>query len=141
MARRTKRTEAPASAPLILDSGAIIALSRGDQRARAFVDRALETGAELFVPAVVVAETVRGEGPRDAPVNRVLSAVDSFLAADESTGRTAGRLLGRTRSSETIDALVVAGVLELGGGRILTSDPADLGNLARGAAGVSIHRV
>ncbi len=141
MARGAKRPEAEASAPLILDSGAVIALSRGDQRARAFVDRALETGAELFVPAVVVAETVRGDGPRDAPVNRVLSAVDSFLAADESTGRTAGRLMGQTRSSETIDALVVAGVLELSGGRILTGDPDDLKLLARRAAGVSVHRV
>ena len=141
MAGKTKRTEVPSSAPLILDSGAIIALSRGDQRARAFVDRALEIGAELFVPAVAIAETVRGGGPRDAPVNRVLAAVDSVLGAGESVARTAGRLLGRTRSSHTIDALVVAGVIEIGGGRILTSDPDDIRLLARGAVGISTHRV
>jgi predicted nucleic acid-binding protein len=141
MARPTKRTEAQASAPLILDSGAIIALSRGDQRARAFIDRALETGAELFVPSVAIAETVRGDGPRDAPVNRVLSAVDSVLLADEQASRTAGSLLGQTGSRETIDALVVAGVIEIGGGRIVTSDPDDLRLLARGASRVSVHRV
>ncbi len=141
MARRAKKRQAQVSTPLILDSGAVIALARGDQRARAFVDRALETGAELFVPSVVIAETVRGHGPRDAPINRVLTAVDSVLVSDEGTGRTAGRLLGRARSSETIDALVVAGAIELGGGRILTSDPDDMRPLARGADGVAVHRV
>jgi len=93
------------------------------------------------VPSVAVAETVRGDGPRDASVNRVLAAVDSVLAAAEPVARTAGRLLGRTRSSETIDALVVAGVIEIGGGRILTSDPDDIRLLARGAVGISTHRV
>lgn len=141
MARRTKATPAQASAPLIFDSGAVIALARGDQRARAFVDRALEIGVELFVPSVVIAETVRGDGPRDAPVNRVLSAIDSVLVTDESSGRTAGGLLGRAGSSETIDALVVAGAFEIGGGRIVTSDPDDLRLLARGVAGVTVHRI
>lgn len=141
MARRARRSKAQASAPLILDSGAVIALARGDQRARAFVDRALETGAELFVPSVVLAETVRGDGPRDAPVNRVLSAIDSVLIADESVGRTAGRLLGQSRSDETIDALVVAGAIDLGGGRLLTGDPDDLRLLSRGTPGITVHRV
>ena len=141
MARGRTKREAQASATLILDSGGVIALARGDQRARAFVERALETGTELLVPAVVIAETVRGQGPRDAPVNRVLAAVDSVLACEEETGRTAGRLLGEARSSETIDALVVAGAIELGGGRVLTGDPDDLRLLARGSKGVAIHRV
>lgn len=141
MARRSRKGLVEISTPLILDSGALIALSRGDQRARAFVDRALETNSELHVPSVVIAETVRGRGPRDAPVNRVLSAIDSVLPIDESTGRVAGRLLGRARSNQTIDALVVGCAIELGGGRILTRDPDDLKPLAREAKRVSIHRV
>lgn len=141
MARRPKKRPAEISTPLILDSGAVIALSRGDQRARAFVDRALETQSELHIPSVVIAETLRGRGPRDAPVNLVLAAVDSVLVIDESTGRVAGRLLGRARSNETIDALVVGCAIELGGGRILTSDPNDLKPLAREAKRVTIHRV
>jgi predicted nucleic acid-binding protein len=141
MAKRRRPRKAHAAAPLILDSGAVIALARGDQRARAFVDRALEAGTELLIPSVVIAETVRGHGPRDAPVNRVLAAVDSVMVADEPVGRTAGALLGRARSKETIDALVVGGVIEMGGGRILTSDPVDMRLLARGATGISIHRV
>src|SRR5215218_11024146 len=83
---------------LILDSGAVIALARGDQRARAFLARALELGAPVEIPVVVLAETVRG-GPRDAPVNRVLKAVGSVPETREVHGRTAGRLLGTARSA------------------------------------------
>src|SRR5258706_15555202 len=112
MAQRAKKSEAHTTSRLILDSGAVIALSRGEQRASAFVERALETGAELLVPSVVIAETVRGRAPRDATVERVLAAIDSVLDADETVAHTAGRLLGRARSRETIDALVVAGAIE-----------------------------
>ena len=113
---------------LILDSGAVIALSRGDQRARAFA-RAVELGARVEIPVVVVAETVRG-GPRDAPVNRVLKAVDAVPDATEALGRAAGRLLGTAGSSATVDALVVAQAVAAGGAHVLTGDPDDLEPLA-----------
>ncbi|HXO19553.1 MAG TPA: hypothetical protein VOA87_06465, partial [Thermoanaerobaculia bacterium] len=70
----TRREGRQAPQRLILDSGAVIALARGDTKARAFLVRALEFMAPVEIPVVVVAETVRG-GPRDAPVNRVLKAV------------------------------------------------------------------
>ena len=114
---------------LILDSGAVIALSRGDQRARAFVARAVELGARVEIPVVVVAETVRGS-PRDAPVNRVLKAVDAVPDATEALGRAAGRLLGMASSSATVDALVVAQAVAAGGAHVLTGDPDDLEPLA-----------
>ncbi len=114
---------------LILDSGAIIALSRGDQRARAFLVRALELGVPVEIPVVVVAETVRG-GPRDAPVHRVLRAVGSVPEAREVHGRIAGRLLGTARVSTTVDAFVVAQAVEGGGAQILTGDREDLERLA-----------
>ncbi len=114
---------------LILDSGAVIALSRGDQRARAFVARAVELGVPVEVPVVVIAETVRG-GPRDAPVNRVLKAIDSVPETTEPLGRIAGRLLGEARSSSTVDALVVAQAVAAGGAHVLTGDVEDLESLA-----------
>lgn len=128
MARRRREGQAPQR--LILDSGAVIALSRGEQRARAYLARALELGAPVEVPVVVVAETIRG-GPKDAPVHRVLKAVGSVPDAHEAHGRTAGRLLGATRSVATVDALVVAQAVEEGGAHILTSDADDLERLAR----------
>jgi hypothetical protein len=59
----TARARGQAPRRLILDSGAAIALARGDQRARSFLARALEVGALVEIPVVVLAETLRG-GPR-----------------------------------------------------------------------------
>ena len=124
---RTRRQAPPQR--LILDAGAVIGLSRADVRARAAVAAALEADVEVSVPAVVVAETVRG-GPADAPVNRVLKAVGGIDVADEAIGRTAGRLLGSAGSAATVDAVVVATAIEAGGAVILTGDAGDLGLLA-----------
>lgn len=124
-----RRGHRPPPQRLILDSGAVIALSRGEQRARAFLARALELRAPVEVPVVVVAETLRG-GPRDAPVHRVLKAIGSVPDAREVHGRIAGRLLGSAASTATIDALVAAQAVEQGGALILTGDPEDLGRLA-----------
>lgn len=137
MARRG--AQGPPAFRLILDAGALIALSRRDDRARAALAAAWEAGAEVSIPAVVVAETVRGSGPRDAPVNRVVGAVGDVAVVDEATGRVAGALLGEAGSDATIDALVVATALERGGGVILTSDPGDLGRLAEGHADVVVE--
>lgn len=124
---RTRRQAPPQR--LILDAGAVIGLSRAEVRARAALAAALEVGAEVSVPAVVVAETVRG-GPADAPMNRVLEAVGGVDVADESIGHNAGRLLGSAGSAATIDAIVVATAIEAGGAVILTGDADDLGTLA-----------
>lgn len=134
---RPRREVPEATQRLILDSGAVIALAHGELRARAFLARALELGALVEVPAVVVAETIRG-GPRDAPVNRVLKAVGQIAETREQNGRTAGRLLATARSSSTIDALVVAHAVDRGGARILTGDREDLIRLAAPHPEVSI---
>lgn len=125
----SRRENRPAPQRLILDSGAVIALARGDMRARAFLARALEVMASIEIPVVVVAETLRG-GPRDAPVHRILKAVGSIPDAREVHGRTAGRLLGTARSAHTADALIVAQAVESGGACILTGDREDLELLA-----------
>jgi predicted nucleic acid-binding protein len=134
-----RRRAAPSSPPrLILDAGAVIALARNDPRARAFVRRAIELDAEVRVPVVVLAETLRGT-PRDAGVHRVLNAVSDSLPIDEALGRRAGALLGRADRSDTVDALVVAEAIESGGAGILTGDPLDLTALADGDRSVTIH--
>lgn len=137
MARTTRdrgRTRAPITASpqrLILDSGAVIALSRNDPQARAQLTAAWEAGADVAIPAPVVAETVRGS-TKDAPVNRVIKAVGAVPAVDEATSRVAGGLLGVAHSAATVDALVVASAIRLGGGVILTGDPRDLQQLSGG---------
>lgn len=137
---RSRQVGFPAPRRLILDSGAVIALARRDQRALAFLARALELNAQVEIPVVVVAEVVRG-GPRDAPVNRVLRAVGSVPAAREAHARIAGELLGRARSAATVDALVVAHAVEAGGAHVLTGDRGDLARLAASHPEIRIHAV
>jgi predicted nucleic acid-binding protein len=134
----SRRAGPQASQRLILDSGAVIALARGDQRARAFLARAQALGTSIEIPVVVLAETVRG-GPRDAPIHRVLKAVGSVPEAREIHGRIAGQLLATARSAATVDALVVAQAVEAGGGHILTGDRGDLERLAAPHPEVWIH--
>lgn len=139
MARSRRHPHAPPPQRLILDSGAVIALSRNDPRARAVLAAAWEADVEVVViPSVVVAETVRGSS-KDAGVNRVIKAVGAVTPADEATGRVAGALLGAARSTATVDALVVASAVVLGGGVVLTGDPDDLAPLADGQAHVLIR--
>lgn len=131
------------SAPrrLILDSAAVIALARGDQRPRAYLERALELGVPIEIPVAVVAETLRGKGPRDASLHRVLNAIDVVPPTTEAIGRRAGALLGRTRMSATVDALIVAQAIESGGAHVVTGDADDLIKLAQDHADVWIHGI
>lgn len=138
MARRNRRTQHTAPQRLILDAGAVIALSRADQRARAVLAAAREARVQVSIPSVVVAEAVRGAAA-DAPVNQVLKAVGEVDVADEAIGRTAGRLLGDAGSSETVDAVVVATAIEAGGAVVLTGDPDDLSGLADRQAEVVVQ--
>jgi predicted nucleic acid-binding protein len=95
----------------------------------------------VLVPSVVLTETVRGTA-RDAPVNRILAAVGEVVPAYERLARSAGALLGSSRSTAgAVDALVVATADSVGGGVVLTSDPDDLEVLARDLPGVVIRAV
>lgn len=124
---------------LILDTGAVINWSRGDARTRAVLREAIARHLELRVPVVVLTETLRGSA-RDAPVNRVLKAI-GMAATVPSTGREAGRLLGRTGGSNTADALVVAEALTIPGSTIVTTDPDDLRALLIDEDGIGIQAV
>ena len=137
MAPKARTTGPPAS--LILDAGAIIDAATSRTRTLVVLKAAREEGAEVVVPAVVVAETVRGAGPRDARVNLILRGVSEITPTTEDRARLAGALLGAAQSDDTIDALVVAEAVGRGGGVILTGDPADLRRLAAGHPEVVIE--
>jgi len=133
---RTRRRHAQAPAQrLILDSGAVIAWSRGDTRARALLTRALELALDIRIPVAVLAETLRG-GPRDAPIHRVRNAVDVF-PTEEATARLAGALLGHTGGTNTVDALVAAEAVTAAAD-ILTTDDEDLRALLGDQRGVTV---
>jgi predicted nucleic acid-binding protein len=126
---RSRSTGSKPPQRLILDSGAVISLSRDEKRVNVYLERALEYQATVEIPAVVVAETIRG-GPKDASVHRIINMIGNVTPTTETHGRIAGALLGEARSSSTIDALVVAHAVVGGGAVVLTGDLGDLGRLA-----------
>lgn len=90
---------------------------------------------------VVVAETVRGSGPRDAPVNLVLAQTSPQHPLTDQIARAAGQLLGTSRSSSTIDALIVAEALDCVPAMIWTSDPNDIRQLIGSQRGVTVEPI
>ncbi|ONH33402.1 hypothetical protein BL253_01715 [Pseudofrankia asymbiotica] len=89
-----------------------------------------------------MAELVRGDGPRDAAVNRVLKSVSDVHPLDESLAREAGRLLAG--GGTVVDAMVVATARHVAGSGpvvIMTSDPRDITALAGADARVRIASV
>lgn len=88
-------------------------------------------GVPVVVPSIILAETLHGD-QRDARANQVLKNL-VILPTTEQMARVAAILKlqsGMRGVRATIDALVVATSVFLGGGAILTSDPEDIDRLA-----------
>jgi hypothetical protein len=111
---------------LVLDSGALIAADRGDRELHARLRAAEQAGLELRTTGIVIAETWRDDGGRQARLARLLKAVD-VIAVDRLLGRRAGILLGVAVAEDPVDATVVA--VAGAGDHILTSDPHDIARL------------
>lgn len=133
------------SAALGLDAEALHALAarrtRRQVEVRAALRAALSLGREVIVPAVVLAELYRG--PRHNPlVDACLSRETGLSIRD--TDRTMARLVGgvlaaaRAGSERMVDAHVVAAVVELGGGVVLTGDVEDLMRLSASYRNVTV---
>ncbi len=116
---------------LILDAGALVAVDRDDRAMIARLQAAQRHGLELRSNAMVAAQTWRDPHERQVQLARLLGAVD-VRAVDPELGRAAGLLLGSAGMSDPIGATVV--LLAAPGGRILTSDPADLTRLVTAAS-------
>jgi predicted nucleic acid-binding protein len=110
---------------LTLDAGALIAVERGDEHARAILRRAVQNDLEIAVPVGVVAQVWRN-GRRQARLARLLSADEvTVVDLDEGAARLCGVLLGRAGRSDVIDASVVVCARERGH-TVVTSDADDL---------------
>ncbi len=127
-AGRRKLEPGHAATALVLDSEGLSKAAAGDPYAVAWIARARELRLPLVINAVTLTETIRGAA-RDARVhlltkNARIDAVDAEFAVE------AGRLLGRTKRSDTVDALVATTAIRLNQPTvILTSDPQDLNKL------------
>lgn len=115
---------------LVLDAGAFVAAERGDRDVVALVKRERLAGRSPVTCGGVVAQVWRGGHGRQVPLARLLAGAE-VVPVDDSLGRRAGMLLGRSGQSDAIDAAVVS--LAADGDDILTSDPGDLIALAEAA--------
>jgi rRNA-processing protein FCF1 len=113
---------------VVLDAGALIAFERGDERMRALVREALRTRTRLVIPAGVVGQVFR-DGARQARLSALLAgATTEVVVLDLALAEAAGRLCGRTSTSDAIDASVVL-VARQARAPVLTSDVGDLRRL------------
>jgi hypothetical protein len=122
---------------LILDAGAFIAVERGSKSVAALVKRERNQGRAPLTNGGVVAQVWRGGNGRQAPVAKLMASVE-VIPVDDHLGRRAGLLLARTGTSDAVDASVIC--LAQDGDDILTSDPADLLDLAR-ASGAHVELI
>jgi hypothetical protein len=107
---------------LVLDAGALVAVERIDRDVIALIKRERLAGRAPLTHGGVVGQVWRGGG-RQANLARLLPGLD-IVALDAAFGRRAGTLLGRSRTSDVIDAALA--LLAQDGDEILTSDPDDL---------------
>jgi len=112
------------------------------RRMRDMLASAARLGLPVRVPTAVLAEAYRGI-PADAALDRVLARGIRPFTTGQAAARLAGGLRYRDRldSCHTVDALVVASAIRLGGGIVATGDPDDLRSLAREHSYINVQPV
>jgi predicted nucleic acid-binding protein len=111
----------------VYDAAVLVAADRNDRRAWAEHKARLELGILPVVPAPVVAEVSRS--PQQAQLRRFLAGC-VVAPLGEAEAHEAGRLLGRAKSADIVDAVVVTTALREKAA-ILTSDVEDMQRLMR----------
>jgi predicted nucleic acid-binding protein len=112
---------------VVYDAAILVAADRNERRAWAEHKARLELGVVPLVPAPVVAQVSRS--PRQAQLRRFLTGC-VVVPLGETEAHGAGRLLGMTKTSDVVDAVVVTTALRQKAA-ILTSDPDDIERLVR----------
>ncbi len=108
----------------MLDAGAFIALERRNRTMTALTQLFAEANTPLVTSAGVVAQVWRGGQERQVPLSFLLRRC-VVVALDYAVARTLGRILGRTKTADPIDAHVVLLARERSW-PVLTSDSDDL---------------
>jgi hypothetical protein len=109
-------------AAIVLDTGALIAIDRGDRRVGALLQAAAEAHVDVITSCACVTEAWR-DPARQARLGRALTGVVEH-ALDPRTARASGVLLARAHLSDIADAAV--SLLAGPGDTIVTSDPIDI---------------
>ena len=131
------------TAPLVLDTGALIALDRNDRQMWAVLCVAADERRLIQVPTGAIAQAWR-DGSRQALLSRALRHCDE-IALDGVLARAAGLLCGRAGTVDVVDASVALTASTLARSSdavVFTSDPSDIAHLADTlGAKIQIERV
>ncbi len=114
---------------VVYDAAVLVAADRNERRTWAEHNARLEVGVVPSVPAPVVAQVSRS--PQQAQLRRFLTGC-VVVPLGESEAHEAGRLLGRSKTADVIDAVVVTIALRQKA-MILTGDLDDIKRLVRAA--------
>jgi predicted nucleic acid-binding protein len=110
---------------VVYDAAVLVAADRNDRRIWAEHKARLEFGVVPSVPAPVVAEVSRS--PHQAQFRRFLTGC-AVVPLGESEAHEAGRLLGKSKTADVVDAVVVTTALRQKA-LILTGDEHDMRRL------------
>src|ERR1051325_8976963 len=88
----------------VYDAAVLVAADRNERRGWAEHKVRLELGLVPLVPAPVVSQVSRS--PQQAQLRRFLTGC-TVVRLGESEAHEAGRLLGKTRTADVVDAVVV----------------------------------
>jgi hypothetical protein len=114
---------------ITFDTGGLIALDRNDRRVLALIARAMELGMRITIPATALAQAIHNPA-RQARLSRLIRQAGTDLIALDGPDATAvGLLLARTATADVAAAHVVI-CAQRAGQAVVTSDPADLNQIA-----------
>ncbi len=122
---------------LVFDSGALMAIERGDRAIGVLVDEARRAGDTIMVPAGCVAQTWRDPARQARLASFLRLRTVAVVALDDEDARRVGLRLAATGSTDVVDAHVALCGQRLGQ-VVVTSDPDDITRLA---PTVRVHRV
>ncbi len=110
---------------VVLDTGALIALERGDRFVANVVSEARRTKETLTVPAACIAQAWRNPS-RQARLGALLKMPNTdVVSMDQAEARSIGLLLAATETSDVVDGHVAVCAHRLGA-TVVTSDPDDI---------------
>jgi predicted nucleic acid-binding protein len=112
---------------VVYDAAVLVAADRSERRAWAEHKARVDYGTVPVVPAPVLAQVSRS--PQQVQLRRFLAGC-AIVPLGEAEAHEAGRLLGLTKTSDIVDAVVVTTALRHNA-TILTSDPEEIERLVR----------
>jgi hypothetical protein len=113
---------------VVLDAGALIGLERRNRRMLAVLQEIVKSRNIAHVPAGVVAQVWRGSARQHALVRLLKAEAVRVHPLTEAAAYRVGLLLGRSLTTDVVDAHVAILGRSLGA-IVLTSDPDDLRRL------------